>query len=386
MAATDAPPSYEEAIARLQKEMTPEKREALVVQLVADAEKPELNEKLVKEVGELANTAGELKDLFMGILVDLSKFEYTGTNLKDVWRGYYEEFNALVNQSVGTASQTLSNLDEFVDLVIPVIKAITGPEDNAGREQAIKVLNNFINKVSGGKDKIGVEDAEKLLKEYAKSLEQFRVKIASFVPMFIEFAKKHSSEIAEEVKQLTEKLATLNSQLAELEAEATKWAVILGITAIVGGYGAAFAMLALTPLGGLAILITYIIVLGVEVGFLLNATGRIEDKIAEINGVKKRLADLEGEKNLISAVRSRLEKSDGDINTMIKKLGNFGVVWVGIATDAHRFKEALDTLSTTDPKDFTTFRIGVERAESLYKPLRNGLVAYVKNASASGFV
>ncbi|KAG9085368.1 hypothetical protein FRC06_003640 [Ceratobasidium sp. 370] len=363
--ATENPPAYHEVTTGL-KELTPEKRESLTAAMVEHFQKPQTTKDLVSEVNALANGVSAVDKLFFNVSVDLGKLTDTGENLKGKWDGYYVRFTNIMKTS------------KFVGVVMPVIKAVKGPEDEQGRREALDVLKGFLEKVQEGKA-IDLTKLEELAHQYSDEFHKLKKDVGDFVGIFTKYADARGATLTTEIKNARDNLKQLNDELTKINAEVTRLGLAMGITAFATAAGAYICAAFLGPIGLIGALIIGLTAIGVEAGFLADAIKRAGNKKTEVDLAQAALDKLVAEQKTLVQLKTRLESQQGEVLTIAQKIDQLGLVWVSLALDAKRLHAELETFASSKPASYTLFQTHIKQTEELYKPLRTGLEAYVKH-------
>ncbi|CAE6494016.1 unnamed protein product [Rhizoctonia solani] len=126
--------------------LTPTERVSMLAIFDKQIEEPETTRHLAGQFTVIAELEEKVEETFRCILSDVAWLGQCAksANMKSTWFNHYKAFRAQVTESRKVAHLVRHHLNEFLEIVAPVITDMNGAKDEVGRKEAINTLTDFI--------------------------------------------------------------------------------------------------------------------------------------------------------------------------------------------------------------------------------------------------
>jgi len=409
MSAATAPPSYDAAMADIQKlksKVTADSQKKAEDAMAAEFAKPETSKKLLEEVKALGDAALKVDQSFVKVsnqLADVDKNEYKDKNgkpipkLKPQWDGFHKTYIHILWGSRDIATDTAAYIKDFYTSYLPAIDEaieLMSTQTSAERVQTIKDLqpdfDEFLKKQNpataqstrpppAGTDPLSVSQVQ------SQDFLDLKNNIEAFKSTFGTFADDTSAELKQKLQTVESKITRLNLEIAGYQTVIKGLAIAMGATALVAGAGALGALFAFGPLGpavALGVLIVGALAVVAELAALIVFLKKRDDAEDELTKAKDDKANIEKQLATLVALKSKLEAQTTDINYITGRLDQFANIWSLVASDAKECNAYLQNAS--EAKGYVFLKSRTALLKRSYASLYTGLKEYATTVSNSG--
>jgi len=409
MSGATAPPSYDAAMADIQKlksKIDADSQKKAEDAMAAEFAKPETSKKLLEEVKALGDAALKVDQTFVKVssqLGEVDKNEYKDKNgkpipkLKPQWDGFHDRYTHVLWSSRDVATDTAAYIMDFYTSYLPAIDEaieIMKTQTTAEREQTIKDLqpdfDEFLKKQNpataqsnrpppAGTDPLSVSQVQ------SQDFLTLKNDIEAFHGTFATFAEDTSAELNQKLKTVDATISRLKLEIAGYETVIKGLAIAMGATALVAGAGALGALFAFGPLGpavALGVLIVGALAIIAELSALIVFLKKRDDAEDALTKAKAEKADIEKQLATLKALQTKLQEQSTDITYITGRLDQFANIWSLVASDARECNTYLKNAS--EAKGYVFLKSRTALLKTSYASLYAGLKEYASKVTNSG--